>query len=288
MSPSSKTIIITGATSGIGLALARQLLTQGCNVIGIGRSTERCQQAQRALSNVNPHTHLTYLLADLSLQVQIHKLAGQIKQQLASWQIAYLDGLVNNAATLPFHQTITMEGYDTQWAVNYLSGFLLTNLLLPYMDCAPAARIVSVSSASHYHTRMHWHDLQLFHSYNPLRAYKHTKLAQVLFIHELNRHLQDFPNIKAFAADPGLVNTDIGLKGNSSFMDWIWKLRRKGGVSPDKAAEGIAFLLLDMGVQNSDQIYWRDSHPQTPNPRALNLKDCQRLWQISSRMVDLI
>jgi NAD(P)-dependent dehydrogenase (short-subunit alcohol dehydrogenase family) len=146
MSPSSKTIIITGATSGIGLALARQLHTQGCNVIGIGRSTERCQQAQRALSNVNPHTHLTYLLADLSLQVQIHKLAGQIKQQLASWQIAYLDGLVNNAATLPFHQTITMEGYDTQWAVNYLSGFLLTNLLLPYMDCAPAARIVSVSS----------------------------------------------------------------------------------------------------------------------------------------------
>lgn len=283
-----KTFVVTGATSGIGLALARQLVAQGSNVIGIGRSAERCWHAQQVLSKINPHVHLTYLLADLSLLVQVRQLAQQIKQQLTSWYVAYLDGLVNNAAILPFHQTTTVEGFDTQWAVNYLSGFLLTNLLLPPMHAAPAARIISVSSASHYHTYLHWHDLQLFHSYNPLRAYKHTKLAQVLFIHELNRRLHDHPNIKAFAADPGLVNTDIGLKGNSLFMDWIWKLRRRGGVSPGEAARGIAFLLLDPDLQNSNQIYWRDSRPQSPNPRALNLRDGERLWDISSRMMKLI
>jgi NAD(P)-dependent dehydrogenase (short-subunit alcohol dehydrogenase family) len=170
MSPSSKTIIITGATSGIGLALAHQLLIQGCNVIGIGRSTERCQQAQRALSNVNPHTHLTYLLADLSLQVQIHKLAGQIKQQLASWQIAYLDGLVNNAATCRFTR-------PSRWRVMILNGRELSIWILT--DQSAVTLYGLCSCCAHCFRkfrfplpyRMHWHDLQLFHSYNPLRAY---------------------------------------------------------------------------------------------------------------------
>ena len=287
MSAQSKTIVITGATSGIGLALARQLVAQGCNVIGVGRSEGRCQQAQHLLYEINPQVKSTYLVADLALQTQVRELAQHIQQQLNSWGIQHLDGLVNNAASLPFHQTTTTEGFDVQWAVNYLSGFLLTDLLLRIMQSAPAARIVSVSSASHYHTHMHWHELQLFHSYNPLKAYKHTKLAQVLFIAELNHRLTSTPNIKAFAADPGLVNTDIGLKGNSKFMDWIWRLRRKGGVAPEKAAKDIAFLLLDPVVQATDQIYWKNGKPQMPNPRALNRKDEQRLWDISSRMVNL-
>jgi NAD(P)-dependent dehydrogenase (short-subunit alcohol dehydrogenase family) len=283
-----KTYVITGATSGIGLALANDLVAQGMNVIGVGRSPERCQDALTLLRTVNPWAKINYCLADLSLMQQVRALAQQVANQLIVWGVEHLDGLVNNAASLPFHQTTTAEGLDTQWAVNYLSGFLLTDLLLEWMQKAPAARIVSVSSASHYHTRMHWKDVQLFHSYNPLKAYKHTKLAQVIFIAELNRRFQSMPAMKAFAADPGLVDTNIGYKGNSDLMSWIWKLRRRGGIPPEEAARGIAFLLTEPSIQNSDQIYWKHAQPQSPNPRALDEASGQQLWVLSAQMCGLL
>ena len=287
MKQNKRTYVISGATSGIGLAVAKALVGQDCNVIGVGRSAERCESAKRVLQEMNPLVRVEYYLADLAEQKQVRGVARQIQQQLKEWNISYLNGLVNNAAVVPFKQTFTMDGFDMQWAVNYLSGFLLSNLLLGLMSQAPFARIVSVSSASHYHTHMHWNDLQMMRFYNPLTAYKRSKLAQVLFIAELNRRLNEKPNIKAFAADPGLVRTDIGLKGNSNFMSWIWKVRRQSGISPEETAKGIMFLLIEPSIQNATQIYWKHGQPQDPHPCALDKRAGKRLWRISVRMCRL-
>ena len=288
MKQNERTYVISGATSGIGLAVAKTLVEKDCNIIGVGRSPERCEIAKNTLREMNPSVKTEYCLADLSEQKQVCGVARQIQQQLKEWNIPYLDGLVNNAAVVPFRQAFTVDGFDMQWAVNYLSGFLLSNLLLGLMSQAPFARIVSVSSASHYHTRMHWNDLQMTRFYNPLTAYKRSKLAQVLFIAELNRRLNDKPNIKAFAADPGLVRTDIGLKGKSDLMSWIWKVRRQSGISPGIAARGIVYLLTEPSIQNATQIYWKHGQPQDPHPCALDEEAGKRLWELSEKMCGII
>jgi NAD(P)-dependent dehydrogenase (short-subunit alcohol dehydrogenase family) len=279
-----KTIVITGATSGIGLAVAEGLVKGCASVIGVGRSPERCQQAEGRLRALHPEgKFVPVFVADLSVQAEIHLLAQKIRNQLTAWDKPALDVLINNAGTVPFWQTLTPEGFDTQWAVNHLAPFLLTYELLPLLKAASAARVITVSSGSHYNTRMNWEDIQLRKHYNPLRAYKQTKLANVLFTAELDRQLAD-STVRAFAADPGLVNTGIGLKSNSFLARWIWNIRRRGGIPAEESAEGIIYLATEPGIQNSAQIYWKHGKPKSPSPYALDPQAARRLWSISAQM----
>jgi retinol dehydrogenase-12 len=283
MDMAGKTIVVTGATSGIGLAVAENLAGQGASIIGIGRSEERCRQAKQRLCSAYPNTQIEYCKADLSLQSQVLEAGAKIRQKLSS-NGRTLDGLVNNAGTFTYWMTLTPEGFEMQWAVNHLAGFLLTHELLPLLEAALSARVVTVSSASHYHTHLKWDDIQLRRRYNGLLAYRQTKLANVLFTAELNRRLGPGSRIKAFAADPGLVKTDIGLKNNPGLVAWIWKRRRASGISPTEAAKGIAYLVSEDSIQDSADIYWKHASPKPPDPFALDEKNAQRLWALSERM----
>jgi len=282
-----KIFVVSGATSGIGLAVAHLLASSGAAVIGIGRSTERCEQAQADLTSAHPGAEVAYFTADLSNQSQIKVVAEQIKPYLEHSGRQYLDGLINNAGAFTYWFTLTQEGIETQWAVNALAPFLLTHCLLPELREAPMGRVVTVSSGSHYHTRLRWSDIQLSHSYNGLLAYKQTKLANVLFTAELNRRLGADSRLRAFAADPGLVKTDIGLKSDARLARWIWNIRRNAGDPPEVPARGIVYLALEPSIQDSSEIYWKDSQPKAPNPFALDPTNAWRLWEISMQMCGL-
>ncbi len=287
-SANTRVFVVTGATSGIGLAAAKQLLEQGCSVIGVGRSAERCRVQEERLSQfVAPDARPKMLVADLSLQAEVLRVAQQIRDTLAAWQAPCLDGLINNAATVPFWQTFTPEGFDLQWAVNHLAPFLLTAQLLPILHRAPLARIVTVSSASHYGAKLNWEDIQLRRHYSPLRAYGQTKLANVLFTLELDRRLRMTSNVRAFAADPGLVNTELGLKSNSFLARWAWNLRRRGGITPEESARGVVFLATEPSIQNSSAVYWRHGQPKAPSSYALNGEAALQLWKVSAQMCGL-
>ena len=140
-----KTYIVTGATSGIGLALIEGLLIKEHQVIGVGRSPERCLEQSTRLGNLFPDQKVVYLTADLSLQPEIHSLVQEVKEVLDQWGRKGLDGLINNAGTFTYWQKYTAEGFETQWAVNHLAPFLLTNLLLPLLEKSRDARVVMVS-----------------------------------------------------------------------------------------------------------------------------------------------
>jgi NAD(P)-dependent dehydrogenase (short-subunit alcohol dehydrogenase family) len=290
----SRTFVVTGATSGIGLALVEQLLERGANVIGVGRSPDRCStQLERlrdaylpeaGLLEAGPQARLAYVVADLAIQEQVRDAARTIEEVLRDWHVEALDGLVNNAGTFTFWQTLTPEGFETQWAVNHLAPFLLTHELLPLLLRAADARVITVSSASHYHTQLNWKDIQLLARYNPLRAYKQTKLANVLFSAELARRLGDASTVRAVAADPGLVDTGIGEKANSRIARWIWALRRRRGMRPEQSAAGIASLLYDPALRDSPGIYWKHGKPKPPDAYALDEHHGWRLWEISARM----
>lgn len=276
---------ITGATSGIGFAVAELLVEQGARVIGVGRSADRCAAAAARLLHLGiPPHHVVFIRADLSLQTEVRRLATEIASVLDSWEHPHLDALINNAATVPFWQTLTTEGFDMQWAVNHLAPFLLTAQLLPRLRIAPLGRVVTVSSGSHRGGRLDWQDIQLLRRYSPLRAYSLTKLANVLFTFEFNRRRGAGGSVRAFAADPGLVKTDIGMKSNSVIARVAWDIRRRGGVAPRQSADGIVFLATESTIQETSHIYWKNRKPVRPGVRATNPQSARQLWELSAQM----
>ncbi len=288
LSLAGKTFVVTGVTSGIGRAVAELLLARGASLVGVGRSVDRCERAENELQRLQQgFGKVKIFAADLSIQAEVRRLAQTVRASLESQSRPALDALINNAATVPFWQTLTPEGFEMQWAVNHLAVFLLTHELLPLLQAAPRARVITVSSGSHYHTRLNWDDIQLHRHYNPLRAYKQTKLANILFTAELNRRMGEHSNVRAFAADPGLVNTDIGLKSNSALARWIWDIRRRWGITPAEAAKGIVFLACEPSIQNACDIYWKHSRPMAPSPYALETTAARLLWNLSSQMCGL-
>ncbi|MCC6147721.1 MAG: SDR family NAD(P)-dependent oxidoreductase [Anaerolineaceae bacterium] len=276
-------MVVTGATSGIGFAAAQALAARGACVIGVGRSEARIAEAQAAILSNNPSAQLSFCMADLSSQRQVRALAAAIREKVAA-ATGGLDVLVNNAGAVANWYTATEDGYELQFAVNHLAPFLLTHELLPLLRAAPAGRVVTVSSASHRNAHIHWGDVMLRRNYNTLKAYQQSKLANVLFSFELNRRLGADFHLRAYAADPGLVNTEIGLKGTSGIVRWVWERRRRGGTDPDHGAATVIFLAADPAVQASREVYWKNCRPLAPSRYAQREEEAARLWELSERL----
>lgn len=283
-----KIVVLTGATSGIGLAAAMQLVEAGACVIGIGRSPERCQAAEEAIKRQCSHGEISFITADLSSLKQVRELAENIRRKLAGEGKQYIDVLINNAGTVSSWYTPTEDGFELQFAVNHLSPFLLTHQLLPLLQAAPAGRVITVSSGSHYRTKINWKDILLRKHYNCLWAYKQSKLANVMFCTEFNRRLEATSTVKAFAVDPGLVNTGIGLKGTTGIVQWVWKKRSSGGIDPSRAAESIVYLASEPSLQKSPHVYWKECRPLVPSKYSQRKDEGERLWQLSEKMLGIL
>lgn len=278
-----KTIVITGATSGIGLATAMELAGRGARIIGTGRSQPRCNQAEDAIRAAHPGARISYIVADLSSLRQVRELASAVKEKVSLEGGGALDVLINNAGTVSSWYVSTVDGFELQFAVNHLAPFLLTRELLPLLKASPEGRVITVSSGSHYKMRMHWKDVLMRKHYNCLMAYKQSKLANVIFSTELNRRLGPEATVRAYAVDPGLVNTDIGLKGTTGIARWVWERRSRGGIRPEKAAASIAYLAAGR-ISAPEEVYWKECSPQQPSKYSQDKKEALRLWELSERM----
>ena len=279
--------VVTGATSGIGLATLQGLASEGHCLIGVARNAKKAEVTRQAVLAQHPGAHLTFLLADLSSQTQIRTLAEAIEKTINLWGFNHLDTLVNDAGAVTSWFTLTEDGYELQFAVNHLAPFLLTHALLPLLQAAPQGRVITVSSASHRNTRMHWKDVMLRKSYGTLRAYKQSKLANVLFTLEFNRQQGPDGSVKAYAVDPGLVQTGIGAKGTSGFVSWFWTNRSKHGVSPAIAAETIIYLASRAELPYTNAAYFKQCHPIAPSRYAQKEEPAARLWALSEKLCGL-
>ncbi|NLZ43941.1 MAG: SDR family NAD(P)-dependent oxidoreductase [Clostridia bacterium] len=279
-----KTAVITGATSGIGLAALKELAGLGFRVIGVGRDPKRCAEAEASIRSEVPGARVDYLVADLASQRQVRDLAAAIRRLLATENGGCLDLLVNNAGTVSSWYVTTEDGYEMQFAVNHLAPFLLTRELLPLLKKAGSARVITTSSGSHYNTRINWRDVMYRRGYNCLLAYKQSKLANVLFTSEFNRRQGPGSGVRAYAVDPGLVNTEIGEKGTSGFVCWFWRIRRKRGVAPEIAARTIVHLAATPELEDPEAVYWKDCRPKRPSGYSQRKDAGRRLWELSERL----
>jgi retinol dehydrogenase 12 len=284
-----KTILITGATSGIGLAAAEEMAARGWDVLGVGRTEENCDKARQAIRAVYPEARLTFFLADLSSQREINRLSGDVIRYLEQNSGGTLDVLLNNAGTVRNWYMATEDGYETQFAVNHLAGFLLADRLLDALRKSPAGRILTVSSNSHRGARIHWPDIMLRRHYGCLKAYKQSKLCNVLFTQEFNRRETALGDsaVRAFAVDPGLVNTEIGLKGTTGLVSLFWSMRRKYGLSPFQAACTIVCLCKMPAGWQPDGAYFKNCVPVEPDRRGLDPAEGARLWALSAQLCGL-
>lgn len=283
MTLNNKCVVVTGATTGIGWQAAFDFSREGAFVIGVGRNPQRCAEAQRKIKESFPEARIVFLVADLASQKQIHNLADELDQLMNENHFKALDVLVNNAGVYMGKKTFTEDGIETTFAVNHLAPFLLTHLLLPQLSKSLDGRVITISSDSHYHTLLNPENAKNPFFYFGLNAYKVSKLCNILFSLQLNQN-NDWNFPRAFAVDPGLVNTDIGMKDTGALASLVWRSRKNLGVSAEVPSRTILYLADNPNSLRSREVYWHDCLPKQPARNALDLKLAERLWIESCKL----
>jgi NAD(P)-dependent dehydrogenase (short-subunit alcohol dehydrogenase family) len=281
MPQSSKTAVVTGASSGIGLVVARELARQGWRVIAHGRNPYRSKAALADISRAVPGANITFVQADLSVMAEVRKAANEIASLTNR-----IDLLVNNAGAIIHVRQVTPEGFEATFAGNHLGPFLLTQSLMPLLRVAVIAsgeaRIVNTASRAHQMVRdMEWDDLQLEKDYRPWKAYAQSKLANILFTRELARR-EAGNGIKVSAAHPGVVDTNFP-SGGGLLTQVGWLFAKPFTKTPEQGADTILWLATDRSRDPAGG-YFEKRRPAQMTKAAQSHEGARRLWEISEKL----
>jgi NAD(P)-dependent dehydrogenase (short-subunit alcohol dehydrogenase family) len=276
-----KLCMVTGATAGIGYYTALEIARMGGSVVIIGRDRTKCISSVKMIKEATGNQSVDYLVADLSSQAQIRAISKSFYENHD-----HLDVLVNNAGAFFLRRKLSVDGIEMTWAVNHLAYFLLTNLLIDALKASQNARVVNVSSGSHYNEHLDFNDLQLSKFYNPMQAYGRSKLANILFTYELARRMAG-TGITSNALTPGRVATDIWKKVNRWLTPLINPVMQRIGRTPLEGAQTSIYLATSPEVEGVTSKYYADKRPVRSSAVSYDLDAAQRLWEISSQMVGL-
>ncbi len=272
-----KRVVITGATSGIGLAAAIELARRGADLTLVARSKARAANAVREIDAVSKgRAAVGVVLADLASQTSVRQLAGEL---LAKYPIIQV--LVNNAGAIYSTRQMSEDGIELTWAVNHLAPFLLTTLLLDRLKVSAPARIVTTSSGAHERAAIPFDDLNAQRSWGGagFTRYGETKLANILFTAELARRLVG-TGVTANAFHPGFVATGFN-RNNGVLMRIGMALSRPFARSAVKGAQTLVWLIDSDEAGKTSGGYFFDLRKVAPSAAAQDRQAAQRLWQVS-------
>ena len=271
-----KTALVTGGTAGIGLVTARALAEKGAAVTIVGRNPQRGEQAARAIRAEVPGAEVRFERADLSLLDESRRLARNISES-----IGRLDVLVNNAGAIFSRRRVTADGLEATFALNHMSYFLLTNLLLNRLRAAEAGRIVVVASVAHRRARLDFDDLQCERRYSARVSYSRSKLANVMFAYALARRLEGSP-VTVNALHPGLVASRFGSNNGWLFRNALkLAFRASGAIGVEEGAALNIRLASDPALDGATGRYFSDGREVPSSPASLSVEDQERLWAAS-------
>jgi len=276
----NKTVVISGATNGIGKAAAIELSKENPKILFTYRNQSLADELLTEIKDVSPNTRVQPVYCDFSDQNSIKKCANEINDLCTS-----IDVLINNAGVVNTSYHETADGIENTFAVNHLGYFLFTNLLLQKLKGNDEARIVNVSSAAHsFVKKMQWEDINFKHNFGQgLRPYGQSKLANLLFTRHLAIKLST-DNISVNAIHPGGVNTSLGSQNKAWYSKPLRLILRPFFRSPLKGAESIIYLATkqDDGVTGE---YFVDSKIHKSSTYSKNLEEAQKLWELSEKLV---
>jgi len=273
-----KTVVITGATSGIGEVAAVELARQGARIVFVARNPLRRDTTLARLSVVNDKVKHTAYLADLSRLSEMKRVAGEIAAAEPK-----IDVLVNNAGAVFSKREATADGLEMTFATNHLAYFVVTNLLLANLKATPGARIVSTSSDAHKSGKLNFDDLQSEKSYVGFRVYCNSKLENILFTRELARRVAG-TGVTANCLHPGFVASSFG-DNNGGWTEFAFGLLKKiAAITPEDGAKTIVYLASSPDVAGQSGGYYYKCAPSTPTAAAQNDADAKRLWEVSAKI----
>ncbi len=268
------TILITGATDGIGKATALALAARGHTVLIHGRNPDRCRRTVADIRDATGNFAVHAYTADFASLAEVRRLAFEVTRDHPR-----LDVLINNAGIGPVIGTdrsrrLSMDGYELRFAVNHLAHFLLTRLLLPILERSPHARTVLVASGAQ--TAIRFHDVMLEQRYDAFEAYAQSKLAMVMFAMELADRLRD-SRVTANALHPGtLLDTKMVREGFG---------RPQG--SPEEGADAIVYLATAADLEAVTGQYFDGKRLARAHPQAYDGAARRALWSLSERLVGI-
>jgi retinol dehydrogenase 12 len=273
-----RTVVITGATSGIGQVAAERLAQLGARIVFIARDRARGEAALARLRSLGPGIEPAVHYADLSLVAEMKRAATQI-----AVSEPIIDVLINNAGAYFAERQLTAEGLERTFATNHLAYFVITNLLLAQLKAARGARIVSTSSAAHRRGQVHFADLQSAQEYRGFAVYSNSKLMNILFTRELARRLGEC-GVTANCLHPGLVATRFG-DANPRATSFLFRcVKRLAGVSPEQGARTLIYLASSGAAAGHTGEYFYHCRPAATSTRARNDADARRLWEVSAQL----
>lgn len=298
-----KTVVVTGATAGLGLETARALAAAGARVVLAGRGETRRSAAVDAITTAVPNANLETVELDLASLASVRATAAELRDRLER-----IDVLVNNAGVMFTPLTRTADGFEMQFGTNHLGHFAWTNLLEPLLLAGAPARVVNLSSAGHRIADIDLEDPNWeSRPYNKFDAYGAAKTANVLFTVELDRRLRD-RGVRSFAVHPGNVQTDLvrhmdrgDLKEMAAMADRAGKPEKSDASGTSDSAPStqprLPFVQVDRGAATS---VWAATSPTLADVGGLYLADCAisaqredysvdparalRLWELSEQL----
>ncbi|KAM6222636.1 retinol dehydrogenase 13 [Rhynchocyon petersi] len=281
-----KTVIVTGANTGIGKQTALELAKRGGNVILACRDMDKCEAAAKEIRGETLNHRVNARHLDLSSLKSIREFAKRIIEEEER-----VDILVNNAAVMRCPHWTTEDGFEMQFGVNHLGHFLLTNLLLDKLKASAPSRIINLSSLAHVAGHIDFEDLNWEKKkYDTKAAYCQSKLAIVLFTKELSRRLQG-TGVTTNALHPGVARTQLGRHTgmhSSAFSSFtlgpiFWLLVK----SPQLAAQPSIYLAVAEELEGVSGKYFSGLKEKAPAPEAEDEEVARRLWAESARLVGL-
>lgn len=272
--------MVTGATAGIGLATAEALARLGAHVVAVGRNAEAGQRLADRLGKEADNPQVDFLRADLSLQSDVRALAAGFLARHARLHV-----LVNNVGAFFLGRSMTSEGFEATFALNYWHVFLLTRLLLGALQAGAPSRIVNVSSDSHRGARLDLRAVERAGGGSGLNAYGQSKAALTSFTYELARRLGG-SGVTVNAVHPGFVASSM-YDEHALLRRLVAPVVRRVGRSIEAGADTVVYLASAAEVTGVTGKYFLDRKAVSSSPATYDEDAARRLWELSERMVGL-
>jgi NAD(P)-dependent dehydrogenase (short-subunit alcohol dehydrogenase family) len=274
----SRNVLVTGANSGVGKALAVKIAARKAKLIMLCRNEEKAEATRKEIIQKTGNEDIHIILADLSSMNSVRTAAADI---LKSFPEMYL--IINNAGQSVQKRELSADGYEMTFAANYLGPFLLTNLLLDLMKNSAPSKIINVASEAH--EKINFDDLMSEKNYNGFKAYKHSKMANIMFTYELARRLEN-TGVTVNCVHPGVVQTAIyrHIKGPGKIMiDLMWPFF----ITPEKSASRIIPLVLPSKNKAVTGKYFVKGKEAESKEGSYSIEDREKLWYISEKLTGL-